>query len=87
MLILTRKIGEKIIIGDDIVLSVVEVGKGVVKIGIEAPKNVVILRQEVLERVREENIASATSGVAGLFQAADIMKKVDKAKKQRNNKE
>lgn len=76
MLILTRKIGEKIIIGDDVVLSVVEINKGVVKLGIEAPRDVAILRQEVYDRVREENIASAQGGVAGLFQAADIMKKV-----------
>ncbi len=74
MLILTRKIGEKIKIGDDIELSVVDISKGVVKLGIEAPKDVTILRQEVFERVREENIAAAQGGVAGLFKAADIMK-------------
>lgn len=76
MLILTRKIGEKIIIGDDVVLSVVEINKGVVKLGIEAPKDVAILRQEVYDRVREENIASAKGSVSDLFQAVDIMKKV-----------
>ncbi len=76
MLILTRKIGEKIIIGDDVVLSVVETSKGVVKLGIEAPKDVVILRQEVYDRVCEENIASAQGSGSGLFQAVDIMKKV-----------
>lgn len=83
MLILTRKIGEKIIIGEDVVLSVVEVSKGVVKLGIEAPKNVTILRQEVFERVRDENIASAQGGVSGLFQAAGIMKKVDEIRKKK----
>ncbi len=76
MLILTRKIGEKIIIGDGIVLSVVDISKGVVKLGIDAPKDVAILRQEVFERVREENIAAAHGGVAGLFKAADIFNTV-----------
>lgn len=80
-MILTRKIGEKIIIGDDVVLSVVEISKGVVRLGIEAPKNVAILRQEVYDRVRDENIASAQGGVASLFQAADIMNKVAEKKK------
>lgn len=87
MLILTRKQGEKIKIGEDVVLSVVEISKGVVKLGIEAPKDIAILRQEVFERVRDENIASANAGLAGLFKAADIMKKMKKPRGKRNNKE
>lgn len=87
MLILTRKIGEKIKIGDDVVLSVVEMGKGYVKLGIEAPKDIAILRQEVFERVRDENIASAKAGIAGLFKAADIMRKVGKSSEKQDDKE
>ncbi len=87
MLILTRKTGEKIRIGDDIVLSVVEISKGVVKLGIDAPREVAILRQEVFDRVRDENIASAHAGVAGLFKAADIMKSVVPPVKQNDDKE
>ena len=62
MLILSRKIGEKIKIGDDIVLSVVEISKGVVKLGIDAPKDISIIRNELLEDVKESNIA-ASKGV------------------------
>ena len=57
MLILSRKAGEKIYIGDDIVLVVTKIDRGKVRIGIDAPKNVPILRQELL-RQDHENIFS-----------------------------
>ncbi|MCW7752382.1 carbon storage regulator CsrA [Desulfobotulus sp. H1] len=58
MLILTRKCGEQIRIGNDIRIQVLDMGKGVVKLGIEAPKNIVVHREEVFERVRETNLAA-----------------------------
>lgn len=58
MLILTRKAGEQIRIGEDIVIQVLELGKGVVKLGIEAPKNIIIHREEIYERVKEANLAA-----------------------------
>jgi carbon storage regulator len=48
MLVLTRKLGEKIIIGDNICITVVEIDRGKIRIGVEAPKNVPIYRQELL---------------------------------------
>lgn len=50
MLILTRRIEEKILIGDDIVLSVLDIEGNRVKLGLEAPRNVAILREEVHTR-------------------------------------
>lgn len=56
MLVLSRKEGENILIGDDIILTVVEVRNGnKVRLGIKAPENVVILRQEVYDRQQKEN--------------------------------
>lgn len=55
MLILNRKIGESIIIGDNIEIKILEIQDGKIKIGIEAPKEVSILRKEVYEAVIEEN--------------------------------
>jgi carbon storage regulator len=78
MLILTRKTGEVIKIGDQITLHVVEINKGFVKLGIDAPSDVKILREEVYERVKQENIESIQGGVAGLFKAATIFKGKDK---------
>lgn len=54
MLVLTRKIGEQIIIGDNVRVTVVSVGPGRVKIGIEAPPSVSVDRQEVYEKKRDE---------------------------------
>jgi carbon storage regulator len=53
MLVLSRKLGEKIVIGDGIVLTVLKVDGGRVRIGIEAPENVSILRGELIERAQE----------------------------------
>jgi len=61
MLILSRKINEKIMIGEDIVLSIIEIRGDQVKIGVEAPKAVKVFRQEVYEAIRNENRAAATS--------------------------
>ena len=61
MLILTRKIDESIIIADDITVTVLEISGERVKIGIDAPRNVVILRQELQEQVRQENIEAAAA--------------------------
>ena len=56
MLVLTRKRSQTIQIGDEIVVKVIRTGKGAVKIGIEAPEQFRVLRGELLETVREEEI-------------------------------
>lgn len=48
MLVLSRKLGEKIVIADNIVLTVVEIEHGKVRLGIEAPREVPVYRQELL---------------------------------------
>lgn len=55
MLVLTRKPGEGIFIGDDIQISIVEIKGGAIRIGIEAPLDKKIYRQEVYERITQEN--------------------------------
>lgn len=55
MLILTRKVGEGIIIGDDIKLTVVETKGGNVRIGIDAPKDKKIYRQELYDEIMAQN--------------------------------
>ena len=76
MLVLARKLDEAITIGDDIVVKIVSVEKGVVKLGIDAPASVTILRNELLEDVKEANIAAAKeSNVDELHQLAKLLKK------------
>lgn len=58
MLILSRKIDQKIKIGDDITITLIEVHGDQVKIGVEAPKNVKVFRQEVFEAIQNENKAA-----------------------------
>jgi carbon storage regulator len=61
MLILSRKINEKIKIGEDITLTVIELRGDQVKIGVEAPKHVKVFRQEVFNAIQNENRAAADS--------------------------
>ena len=51
MLLLTRRVGESIIIGDDIVITVLGVKGNNVRIGIDAPKNVSVHREEIKQRI------------------------------------
>lgn len=48
MLVLSRKVGERILLGENIVLSVVRIGPNTVKIGIDAPKDMNIVREELV---------------------------------------
>lgn len=56
MLVLSRHNGEKIMIGDAIVITVVAIGPGTVRLGIEAPRDVPVDRQEVYEAIRRKNL-------------------------------
>ena len=55
MLVISRKKGESLLIGDDIEITVEKIDTSSVKISIKAPKEKVILRKEVYEKVKEEN--------------------------------
>jgi carbon storage regulator len=61
MLILSRKLNEKIMIGDDISISVIEIRGDQVKIGVEAPRSVKVFRREVFDAIMAENRAAAES--------------------------
>ena len=69
MLVLTRKLGETIVIGDDIVIKVVDIHGKQIRLGIEAPTEISIFRGEIYERIQEENkksIQSTGEGQDGL---------------------
>jgi carbon storage regulator len=63
MLILSRKVNEKIMIGEDISISIIEVRGDQVRLGVDAPKTVKVFRQEVFDAIREENRAAAESSL------------------------
>ena len=76
MLVLARKLNESIKIGDDIEIKVISVEKGVVKLGIDAPRDISIVRNELLEDVKDSNIAASKKvGVEGLNILSSLLKK------------
>jgi carbon storage regulator len=73
MLVLTRRKGERLLIGDDIEITVIEVKGDGVRIGVEAPKGVRILRQEVVAAVSEANLAASQSGPEAAVALATLL--------------
>lgn len=66
MLVLTRKIGEGIVIGDNIKVTVVEIKGGAIRIGIDAPAEKKIYRQEIYDRICRENTEAMQWSLADL---------------------
>lgn len=64
MLVLTRKLGESVKIGDEIRVVVMDVRGKQVRLGVEAPSNVSIHREEIYRRILEENLLAASSSPA-----------------------
>lgn len=62
MLVLTRKPGEKILIGDDIVITVLDARGDSIRIGVDAPRGIKIQRSEVVQAVADANVAATTAG-------------------------
>jgi carbon storage regulator len=58
MLVLTRRPGESIVVGENIVVTVIEIKGGQVRIGIDAPREVDVYREEIYEQVRQENLTA-----------------------------
>lgn len=58
MLVLTRRTDERIVVGDDIVITILGIEGDKVKLGIDAPRDVAILRDELVEAVHQQNLAA-----------------------------
>ena len=70
MLLITRRAGERIMVGDDVVVHVMEIVGNTVRVGIEAPRSVPVYREEIWNVVREENRAAAEAAPLELPSAA-----------------
>lgn len=62
MLVLTRRIGESVLIGDEIEVTVLDVKGDSVRVGINAPRTTRIQRSEIVQAVEAENVSAAASG-------------------------
>jgi carbon storage regulator len=78
MLILTRKVGEMIRIGDDVTVRVLEVRGSQVRLGVEAPTSVRIYREEVYRAICRENEQAAATGMESLEEARRAWERRDK---------
>jgi carbon storage regulator len=77
MLILSRNKGQKIMLNDNIILSVIEINGDQVRIGIEAPPNVTIYREEIYEAIQRQNkdAVEFTEDIHNILQRATTQKK------------
>ena len=75
MLILTRKLGESITIGNEIKVTLLECQGKQVKLGIVAPKDIKVHREEIFEKIQEENQKAATVSKHDLIEIAQIWRK------------
>ena len=74
MLILTRKSGEGIRIGDSITLRIIEVRGNQVRVGVEAPRNISVHREEIYELIQQQNRIAADSSPATPEELTSILK-------------
>ncbi len=61
--IITRRLGEGIVIGDDIKITIEKINKSQIKLGISAPKDVTVNREEVVKKIKGGNVLTSASGV------------------------
>ncbi len=81
MLVLTRKSGEGIMIGDDIVIRIIETKGGAVRVGIDAPKEKKIYRQEIFENIIRENKEASQWNMLDLDALSDNLSTIKKKEK------
>ena len=65
MLRITRRAGERIVLGDNVIVEVIEVKGGTVRLGIDAPRSLPVYREEIWLEVKKENQAAAEAAAAG----------------------
>lgn len=73
MLVLSRRVGESVVVGDDVTLTILEVRGDVVRVGIEAPRSVKVHRAELLEALASSNQQAASPADEAVASLADSL--------------
>ena len=73
MLVLSRRAGESVMVGNDVVVTVLEVRGDVVRLGIKAPRSVQVHREEVYAELQQANLASAAASAAASDAAVEAL--------------
>ncbi|GEM_PF-3344207 len=76
MLVLTRKLGQNILIGEDVSVKVLRIDHNKVQLGISAPAHVLVYRQELVENIKQFNRVASRTDHIRLKQAATVFKRV-----------
>lgn len=74
MLVLSRRVGERLVIGDDIVLTVIEVRSDGVRLGIDAPRHVRVHRAEILDAVKAANVEASAVDDEAVAQLRELVR-------------
>ncbi len=74
MLVLTRKLGQNIVIGDGIVVKILKISNNKVRLGIAAPEEVPVFRQEVIDKIKAFNHMASDTNHLELKSAASFLK-------------
>jgi carbon storage regulator len=74
MLRITRRAGERIVLGDDVIVEVIEVKGGTVRLGIDAPRSLPVYREEIWLEVKRENEAAAMASGDRFSEVAERLK-------------
>ena len=74
MLVLSRKVGESIVIGDNIVVSILEIRGDLIRVGIDAPKQVKVHRREVFEAIEAANREALSPSINAVSEFASSIK-------------
>jgi carbon storage regulator len=75
MLVLTRKVGESIRIGDDIEVVVTSVEQNKVKIGIRSPRHIPVYREELYQKIQADNLEAASMETGDLDEMLELLEK------------
>ncbi|GAB4339038.1 MAG: carbon storage regulator CsrA [Calditrichia bacterium] len=76
MLVLTRKLGENIVIGDNISVKVLNIDSNKVQLGVQAPASIMIYRQELIDKVKEQNKTAVIRKRRDVLTAAEILRSI-----------